>query len=261
MCVQSHRQTLATTLVLLSMGVAACAKNPAWSAAERSKAAIVAEQTRKALSKLQNFEHTGFDGGTELLQSTLGEGIEEATLPADDVIGLSPPKALEPGSKLVFPLLLNDEVRAYIEVESLRSGAWHPIRFASSEAVQKAFEQRAELKSQGSSEFDRFYLVQSPAMNLVVLGVRKQGKEALLPLSKTDRHFNGATEPVPLADAVVMLRKYYLKQVLDGADLGPVRRHVLEGRLKRTPDIVVQPRRLQGPVPERVRVPSAGNQP
>jgi hypothetical protein len=174
---------------------------------DREAADKAAAQSLKTLRKLiteQNYKQMGFESLEEAQNAALDNAIQDYAVDLASLkefrTGDDPGKLLLRTRSLVYPVLVNGEVRTSITI-AYRDKAWEAQSFGRSNFIKLLADRlAAQSKTQNLTRRD-FFIVRVPAFNLVFLGYRMNRKFMLLPILHSPEYGISAGIPTP-ADIV-----------------------------------------------------------
>jgi hypothetical protein len=219
MIYQSRAQTSAQCIglvlsCLLAGLMAGCPEPPAKYSELQSREAAdkAAAQSLKTFRKLiseQNYKQMGFESLEEAQNATLDNAIQDYAVDLASLkeyrSGDDPTKLLLQTRSLVYPVLVNGEVRTSMTI-AYRERVWKAQSFGRSNFMRLVANQlAAQSKTQNLTRND-FFIVRVPAFNLIFLGFRVDRKFMLSPVINSTEYDLSAGTPMPADIVLTKLR-------------------------------------------------------
>lgn len=163
------------------------------------QAAAKALETFTLMVDDQNYRRMGFDSPGQLQEASLGEPIEELTIPLEVLRAGEPPsdpeKILEKCLTRHYPLVLENRVLSEVTIRC-EGDNWKPSGFGGVGHVREMSKMRQRLAADKRLEKSQIFEVAVPQLQISFMGYKEDGHLFLTPLY-SDRRL-GFTAGVPI---------------------------------------------------------------
>jgi hypothetical protein len=154
--------------------------------ATRSRdAAVRSLETFRKLVNERNSRAMGFDSLSEVRSAVLGDPLVAFYVRLDHLRvyqqGGDPYSLLSGGDKVIYPVLVGQEVRASIVLDKDARG-WTPVSYGGPNSAKLLHRIMAQLGPRAAAPGAHYFVVNVLALGLHFLGMSQQGKLLLIPL-------------------------------------------------------------------------------
>ena len=146
----------------------------------------IASSSLDTLQKLTkaNSKAMGFKSADEAAKSKLGDGLAVFVIGLDDLRKYTPStdpnKLLVAADQVIYPVMVNDQLRSSVTVEKTRE-KWEATSFGGSNLIKAIIGARSAVVAAGAPA-DNLFVAQVPGLNTYLIGFRTGDKLMLAPI-------------------------------------------------------------------------------
>jgi len=184
------RISISIFIALFLMATQAIAQETRMPITEIQPVAQKALATFSQLVTKENYKEMGFDSTEQVRKATLGIPIQDFMVRLDWLKkyepGSRPDKLLTATTQVIYPVLVEDQVRSSITISKTKEN-WQAVSFGSSNFVKLISKTLTENSREAGLDSSSYFLVRVPSLNLYFLGFRSNNELMLVPLMDDKR--------------------------------------------------------------------------